>query len=215
MKLTIPAPPAEAPRPPASERLPYQDGVIIGVAWAVIVGAVGGVAAVGLALLVQSLIVALVGLGLTGAGALVAGVVMGGRYTLRWTVDHVSLRLYPTPVNVVQEMAYEPPAVPARIDVTFRRPNDGGYQQIQYRHYPGDMAILARELLAGRPFTVRAFVGILSEDRLQELRQILLDDGLAEWRTGDNKRQGCELTQDGWLVMKELTGKDTGNESGI
>jgi len=72
---------------------------------------------------------------------------------------------------------------------------------------PDRLQVLARGLLAGRPFSEGEWCGSgrpLSQRQFRSIRDAMVDAGLARWRDPDEPRQGAELTSAGRAVLRRI-----------
>ena len=78
--------------------------------------------------------------------------------------------------------------------------------------YPDKLPALAAGLLAGRTFNQTAWtgrVGIFSRSEFDQVRDTLIERGLACWKNPEARAQGVELTGAGRAVMRRLAAHPT------
>jgi hypothetical protein len=117
---------------------------------------------------------------------------------LLWTIERVTGR------DIDGDGEKGKPALPPiQVEVT------SGQKQV-YLELPGKpeaLAALARGVLAGRPMAEDSWsgrAGPFSRSEFRQIRDTLIERGLATWRNPDAKAQGCELTAAGRAVFRRL-----------
>ncbi len=123
--------------------------------------------------------------------------------------------------QVYEELNYREEEPPARVthttkvEVAERAPagGNGSGQRYTYARFdvdPARMRQVARALADGRAFSERALTGTgLLAGRLEfnQVREEMLEAGLARWKVQQERRQGVELTSKGRAVMRGLAEK--------
>jgi hypothetical protein len=118
---------------------------------------------------------------------------------LLWAVERVTGRDIDGDQVIGQPVALPP----IQVEVT------SGQKQV-YLELPGKpeaLAALARGVLAGRPMAEDSWsgrAGPFSRSEFRQIRDTLIERGLATWRNPDAKAQGCELTAAGRAVFRRL-----------
>ena len=101
------------------------------------------------------------------------------------------------------------PAESVRIELIQDQGRKGDYIDLPY---PDKLPALAAGLLAGRTFNQTAWtgrVGIFSRSEFDQVRDTLIERGLACWKNPEARAQGVELTGAGRAVMRRLAAHPT------
>jgi len=98
------------------------------------------------------------------------------------------------------------PALPASIRVEVSR-DEGRAVDFIDLPYPEKLPALAAGLLAGRQFAQTSWVGagqLFSRSEFDQVRDTMIERGLAAWKNPEAKAQGVTLTAAGRAVMRRL-----------
>jgi hypothetical protein len=138
------------------------------------------------------------------AGGFILGVAgYWGLLQRQWL--HLTRRDNPSYVNTVSAPSENIPAL--EVWIHKQRVNGiGQSEKVSFGASPQTMVILAKGLLAGRPFTRAAWVssGILTDDQHRMITKEMLDRGLLRYKVANNPRNGTELTPEGAQVMQSI-----------
>ena len=192
------------PRPTSFYRPdPLRDGVAVPGLQAAITGAVCGLAALAITAWFE-----LPAWGIAGTVAAVAtaGAWLSYRGRWQWLLERITGADLNADGYIGKPEPQQAPALSAPIRVEVSR-DEGRAVDFIDLPYPEKLPALAAGLLAGRQFAQTSWVGagqLFSRSEFDQVRDTMIERGLAAWKNPEAKAQGVTLTAAGRAVMRRL-----------